>query len=370
MKKDYYGILNLGKEATKDEVEKAYRTLALKYHPDRNPDDPSAAEKFREVTEAYEVLSDPDKRSQYDQYGFASDDQEMPFQYHHVNLDDALRMFMNSFGSGFGSFFGGGDPFGEATFTRRGPEHGEHRAVTLKISLEEAAHGVEKEIEFTHLVNCPECSGSGSKGGKAPLNCPECGGSGSKRSVRRLGPVQYVTTTACMRCGGEGSIISDPCPKCKGRGKVRETARKSVSVPPGVDSGNRLRITGMGDAGERNAPPGDLFLLIDVQAHRFFERKGDDLYCDITVNYPQAVLGSAVKIRTLEGTVEMKVPSGCAPNTILRLKGKGMPNIRSPSRRGDLYVKVKVEVPKRPSVKERSVIKKLMEAQGQRKEFG
>lgn len=196
MKKDYYEILQLGKEATREEVDKAYRKFALKFHPDRNPDDPSAAEKFREVTEAYEVLSDPDKRSQYDQYGFAMDESEgggPQYQYHHVNLDDALRMFMNSFGGGgLGSLFGG-DPFSDGSFGRRGPVQGEHRALTLRISLEEAASGTEKEIEFSHLVACSECKGTGSRGGSAPLECPECSGSGSKRSVRRLGPVQYVT---------------------------------------------------------------------------------------------------------------------------------------------------------------------------------
>jgi molecular chaperone DnaJ len=371
MKKDYYEILQLAKEATREEVDKAYRKLALKFHPDRNPDDPTAAEKFREVTEAYEVLSDPDKRTQYDQYGFATDEGEaQAYQYHHINLDDALRMFMNSFGGGgMGSFFGGGDSFSEGGFARRGPAPGDHRALTLRITLEEAASGAEKEIEFTHTVTCPECKGSGSKGGTAPVECPECSGSGSKRSVRRLGPVQYVTTAACPRCNGEGSIISNPCSRCRGRRSIMEGEKRNVTIPPGVDSGNRLRITGMGDAGDRNAPSGDLFILLDVQNHSFFQRKGDDLSCEVTVNYPQAVLGSEVTLRTLQGDVGLKIPSGTAPSAILRLKGKGMPNIRNPKRRGDLYVKVKVDVPKHPSSKEKSLIKKLLEVQGEKDRF-
>jgi molecular chaperone DnaJ len=370
MKKDFYEILQLGKEATREEVDKAYRKLALKYHPDRNPDDPSAAEKFREVTEAYEVLSDPDKRTQYDQYGFATDDGDAPaYQYHHIDLDDALRMFMNSFGGGGSGSFFGGDPFSEGSFGRRGPVQGDHRAFTLRISLEEAATGAEREIEFSHLVACTGCKGTGSKGGASPLGCPECNGSGSKRSVRRLGPVQYVTTNVCPRCNGEGSIVSNPCSKCRGRKSVLGNEKRNVTIPPGVDSGNRLRIGGMGDAGDRNAPPGDLFILLDVQNHPFFQRKGDDLLCDISINYPQAVLGSAVQVRTLHGDVELKIPSGTAPNSILRLKGKGMPNIRNPKRHGDLYVKVKVAVPKHPSSKEKALIKKLQEVQGNKDRF-
>jgi molecular chaperone DnaJ len=374
MKKDYYEILGLSREASKDEVEKAYRKLALKYHPDRNPDDPSSAEKFREVTEAYEVLSDPNKRTQYDQYGFAVDEDEMPrYQYHHVDLDEALRMFMNSFGESFGggpfSSIFGGDPFSEGMRTRRGPAQGDHRSMTLRISLEDAFSGVEKDIEFYHLGMCDRCGGMGSKNGEPPVECPDCGGAGTIRSVRRLGPVQYVTTNPCPKCGGSGVVVEDKCPRCHGKGKIREKAKKTVTVPAGVATGNRLRLAGLGDSGDRGGPPGDLFIMVEVANHPFFEREGNDVKCDIRITYPQAVLGSKVKVSTLHGPVDLKVPSGTSSHTILRLKGKGMPNIHHHRNFGDQYVKVKVEIPKKPGTKEKTLIKKLRDVQGERKEF-
>ncbi|MGA1821127.1 MAG: molecular chaperone DnaJ [Thermoplasmatota archaeon] len=370
MKKDYYEILDLQKDCAKEDIEKSYRKLAMKYHPDRNPDDPTAAEKFREVTEAYEVLSDSTKREQYDQYGFASEDGDMPnYQYHHINLDDALRMFMNSFGGGpFSSFFGG-DPFEERRGGRRGRIPGDDRTMTLRISLEEAFNGIEKEIEFKHLVTCPECEGSGAKDGEPPVECPECSGAGTIRSVKRLGPVQYVTTNPCPRCKGEGVVIKSKCKKCGGKKKVVDTANKVVEIPKGVSTGNRLRLGGMGDSGERGGPPGDLYLMLEVMEHPFFERRGDDLKCDIRITYPQAVLGTKVNVATLHGPVDLRIPSGTSSHTVLRMKGKGMPNIRNSRRFGDQYVKVKIEIPKHPGIKEKGLIKKLKDIQGEKTEF-
>jgi molecular chaperone DnaJ len=375
MKKDYYEILGLSKEATKDDIEKAYRKLALKYHPDRNQDDPSAATKFTEVTEAYEVLSDPDKRSQYDQFGFASDDEGgMPhYQYQHIDLDEALRMFMRSFGGGFGSFFGGDDMFGFSGGmggSRRGPLKGDDRVAHLRISMEEAAKGLEKDIEVKHLILCPDCGGTGSGDGSEPEECPECHGSGAQRMVKNLGPVQYVTTKNCGRCGGEGTIVSDPCKKCRGKKKVRKTDRKSINIPQGVDNGTRLRVTGLGDAGERGAPPGDLYVIVEVKSHPFFQREGTDLHGEISITYPQAVLGTKVEIPSLEGAIDVKVPSGTQPGSVLRVKGKGMPDLRYPRRVGDIYIKVGVDVPKHPSMKEKKAIKKLKDIQGEKTTFG
>ncbi|MGA1866188.1 MAG: molecular chaperone DnaJ [Thermoplasmatota archaeon] len=369
MKKDYYEILGVQKDAPKADIEKAYRKLALKFHPDRNPEDPSAAKKFTEVTEAYEVLSDDDKRSQYDQYGFAADEGEMPhYQYQHVDLDEALRMFMRSFGGGFGSFFGGGDPFEERSYRGRGPVKGEDRLTSVRITLEEAANGVEKEIDVVHLISCPTCNGSGSAHGEESVECPDCNGTGSMRMVKNLGPVQYVTTKTCPRCNGEGQIIKDPCPKCRGKKKVRERITKSVHIPPGVDTGNRLRVSGMGDSGEKGGPPGDLYVAVEVRPHPFFERRDDDVRCNITITYPQAVMGTKVEIRTLQGPVEVRIPSGTQPNSTLRIKGKGMPNIRG-RRTGDLYVNVNVDVPKHPGIRERKAIKKLSEIVNDRTKF-
>jgi len=370
MGKDYYEILGVQKDASKADIEKAYRKLALKYHPDRNPDDRSSARKFTEVTEAYEVLSDPDKRSQYDQYGFATEEGEMPhYQHHNLDLDEALRMFMHSFGGGFGSFFGGGDPFEERTARRRGPLPGDDRITNVRITLEEAATGAERDIDIAHLVTCPECKGSGSSRGEDPVECPECNGVGTMRMVKNLGPVQYVTTKTCPRCQGEGQIISDPCPRCRGRRKVRENKKKTISIPPGVDSGNRLRIAGEGDSGEKGGPSGDLFVNVEVKHHSFFERMGDDISCEISITYPQAVIGSKIELTTLQGTVEMKIPPGTQPGSTLRLKGKGLPNIRNPKHIGDLYVRVKVEVPRHPGIREKKALKKLMEIQGEKTKF-
>ncbi|MFO8050108.1 MAG: molecular chaperone DnaJ [Thermoplasmatota archaeon] len=371
MTKDYYEILGVDKDADKKEIEKAYRKLALKHHPDRNPDDDTSAKKFTEVTEAYEVLSDEQKRAQYDQYGFSSEDGEMPpnYQFHNVDLDEALRMFMNSFGGGFGSFFGGGDPFEEHGFGRRRAVPGDDRMANIRISLEEVAKGTERELNISRLIRCPSCNGIGSEDGSTPVQCPECHGSGSMRMVKNLGPVQYVTTKNCTKCGGTGQIIENPCTKCKGKKRVRKTQTKTINIPAGVDSGTRLRVSGMGDEGETGAPPGDLYVNIEVMPHSSFERSGNDVKCEITVNYPQVVLGSKVEVPTLHGNVEMKIPSGTQPNSLLRIKGKGIQDIRSPRRVGDQYVKILVDVPKHPGLKEKKLIKKLRDIQGERKDF-
>ena len=360
MTRDYYEILGVQKDSSKTDIEKAYRKLALKFHPDRNPDDNSAAKKFTEVTEAYEVLSDDDKRSQYDQYGFATEDGEMPhYQYQHVDLDEALKMFMRSFGGGFGSFFGGEDPFDDRISRRRGPMKGDDRITSVRVTLEEASTGVEKELEMTHLITCQVCDGSGSSEGEDPVDCPDCGGTGTMRMVKNLGPVQYVTTKTCSRCSGDGQIISSPCKKCRGKKRVREKVTKSINIPAGVDTGNRLRISGLGD----------LYVNIEVRPHSFFERIGDDVRCEISITYPQAALGTKVEIATLHGPVEVKIPAGTQPNSTLRIKGKGIPNIRNKKRTGDLYVDVKVNVPKHPGIKEKRTLKKLLEIQGEKRKF-
>jgi molecular chaperone DnaJ len=378
MKKDFYEVLGLSRDATKDDIDKAYRKLALKFHPDRNSDDPKAAEKFTEVTEAYEVLSDADKRSQYDQFGFASDDEggAPHYQYQHLDLDDALRMFMRSFGGGFGSFFGGDDPFsdmfgggGGRGGGRRRVVQGDDRVAHIRISLEEASRGIESEIEVPHLILCPVCDGTGSSDGSEPETCPECGGSGAQRLVKNLGPVQYVTTKNCQRCGGEGTIVTDPCSKCKGKKKVRKTEKKTINIPQGVDTGTRLRVSGMGDAGDRGAPPGDLYVIVEVKPHKFFKRSGNDLHGEIVINYPQAVLGSKVEVPSIDGHMELKIPSGTASDSVLRIKGKGMPDLRYPKRKGDVYINVKVEIPKHPGIREKRAIKKLLDVQGERTRF-
>ncbi len=372
MKKDYYEVLGLDKGASKEDIEKAYRKLALKFHPDRNPDDPSAASNFTEVTAAYEVLTDPQKREQYDQFGFSPEGTEggmHQYQYQNVDMDEALRMFMRSFGGGFGSIFGDGGPFEDGTSYRRGPAKGEDRVASLRITLEEAASGVDKDVEITHLVHCPDCSGSGSKGGKEPLVCPDCRGAGTLRVAKNLGPVQYVTTKPCTRCHGEGKIVSDPCPKCRGKGKVRTTAKKRISIPRGIDNGNGVRVVGMGDAGGKGGPPGDLYVKIELAPHGTFVRDGDNILIEIPISYPQAVLGGKVIVPTIQGPVEMKIPSGTQPNTMMRLKGKGMPNMRYPRHQGDQIVKVKVTVPSNPTGEEKRLLKKLLDVQGEKKDF-
>ena len=325
-KRDYYEVLGVSREATEDEIKKAYRKLARKYHPDVNKEDKDAAEKFKEINEAYEVLKDPEKRARYDQFGHAGVGQ---------GGFDA-----GDFG-GFGGFGGFGD-FGSDIFDdifdifggsfgrsrRRGPTRGADIRYDLEITLEEAAFGAEKEVEIFRMESCKNCNGTGAKPGTMPKTCPSCGGSGQVRRVQNLGPMQFTNVTTCTNCGGRGTIIEEPCPKCHGRGQSKVGRKIKIKVPAGVDTGSQLRMSGEGEPGELGGPPGDLYVVIRVKPHKLFVRQGDDLIYQAPISFVQATLGDEIDVPTLEEKVKLKIPEGTQPGTRFRLRSKGIPHLR------------------------------------------
>jgi len=356
-KKDYYEILGINRDATEDEVKKAYRKLARKYHPDINKDDKNAEEKFKEINEAYEVIRDPEKRAQYDQFGHAGMGQGG------FNPGD--------FG-GFGNFGGGGlfddlfDLFGGGGFSqsrRRGPARGADLRYDLEITLEEAAFGVEREIEILRMEKCDKCGGTGAKPGTHPKTCPTCGGTGQVKNVQNLGPMQFTNVAPCAACGGRGTIVEEACPKCSGRGQTKNARKIKITVPAGVDTGSRLRMSGEGELGERGGPPGDLYVFIHVKPHKLFVRQGDDLIYEVPISFVQATLGDELEIPTLEEKVKLKIPEGTQPGTRFRLKGKGIQHIRGYGH-GDLHVRVRVEIPRKLNDKQKELLVKFAQISG------
>ncbi len=341
-KRDYYEILEVGKDATEPEVKKAYRKLAVKYHPDRNTEDGDAAEKFREATEAYEVLKDPEKRRQYDQFGHQPEGagyggfgpgagfgggMEM-------DLNEALRRFMQDFGMGdiFGGAGGGGRDEG-------GRRVGRNLQVTLKLDLQDAAAGVKKKIKVQKQVGCPVCDGSGASPGSRPQTCGTCRGVGRVRQVRQSLLGQMVTETACPHCGGRGQMISDPCGDCRGTGTVRGEETLELKVPAGVTTGNYMEMRGKGDLGAQGGPAGNLRVVMEVQEDELFERHGDDVLLDVPVSPVDLMLGTKLTVPTLEGKVALKVPPGTQSHKIFRLRGKGVPHLNRAGS-GDQLVRV------------------------------
>ncbi|MGB4148476.1 MAG: molecular chaperone DnaJ [Tepidanaerobacteraceae bacterium] len=361
-KRDYYEVLGVSREATEDEIKKAYRKLARKYHPDVNKEDKDAAEKFKEINEAYEVLKDPEKRARYDQFGHAGVGQ---------GGFDA-----GDFG-GFGGFGGFGD-FGSDIFDdifdifggsfgrsrRRGPTRGADIRYDLEITLEEAAFGAEKEIEIFRMESCKNCNGTGAKPGTMPKTCPSCGGSGQVRRVQNLGPMQFTNVTTCTNCGGRGTIIEEPCPKCHGRGQSKVGRKIKIKVPAGVDTGSQLRMSGEGEPGELGGPPGDLYVVIRVKPHKLFVRQGDDLIYQAPISFVQATLGDEIDVPTLEEKVKLKIPEGTQPGTRFRLRSKGIPHLRGYGR-GDLIVQVEVVIPKKLNDKQKELLVKFAKISGE-----
>ncbi len=355
-KRDYYEVLGVARGASEDEIKKAYRKVAMQWHPDRNPNDRDAETKFKEATEAYEVLRDPAQRARYDQFGHAATSGggggATAEGFGGFDLADALRAFMRDFGgdNAFEDLFGGGGG-------RRGPGRGDDLQVRLELTLEEIASGVEKKIRVKHLKRCDTCSG---RGGTGESVCPECKGRGQVRRVQQTMFGQFVNVSACPRCEGEGSIIAHPCKTCGGDGRVSDSDVVSVKVPPGVAAGNYIPLRGMGDAGPRGGPAGDLNVLIEEKEHELFERHGDHLAIDLPVEFPVLALGGKVEAPLLGGEkTNVDVPSGTPSGHIVRLKGKGLPGLRGG--RGDLHVRLRVWVPSRISGAEK---KKLEELRG------
>lgn len=360
-KGDYYEILGVPKGASKDEIKKAYRKLALKYHPDKNKS-AGAEDKFKEISEAYGVLSDDKKKAQYDKYGHAGIDSQYSQEdiFRNINFDDIFGG--SGFGGGFGSifdvFFGGMG--GGGSRRSRGPSRGADLQYRLNITLEQAAKGFEAKFNVKRQVACKECGGTGAKPGTTIKDCPSCNGSGQKRSSRSTPFGAFTTVTTCPQCRGEGKVIDAPCMGCHGMGAVGKTEKISLKIPPGVDTGTHLRVSGKGDVGPRGGQPGDLYVVINVQSHPTFRRKGNDIYMETSITYPKAVLGDEIEVPTLNGKVKLKIPPGTQPNTIFRLKGKGIKNLNGYGS-GDQHVKINIHVPEKISQEERLLIERLAE---------
>ncbi len=347
---DYYATLGIGRDASQDEVKRAYRRCAVKYHPDRNPGDKQAEENFKRCAEAYEVLSDPEKRRLYNQYGKAGLRGAGVHDWQHADVRDIFSMFGDLFGDAFGGGFG--------RRARSGPRPGASLRCYLDVTLEEAANGATKTVRIRRQEQCTECGGTGSKTGRRQ-SCPTCRGAGR---VQKGGGF-FSIVTDCPQCGGRGTVVKEPCEACVGRGFVAGRREIEVHVPPGVEDGQRVRYTGQGDAGEPGAPRGDLFAVVRIRPHPFFERHGMDLLCQLPVSMTQAALGAEVEVPTLDGRETLTVGRGTQSGDLYRLEGKGMPNVHGRGR-GDLLVQVVVEVPKRLSRRQEELLREFAETEG------
>jgi len=347
--KDYYEILGVGRDASQEEIKRAYRKLVRQYHPDANPGNKEAEERFKLINEAYEVLSDPQKKAQYDQFGFVGD---VPPQGGEGPWD--FGGFGDLFGDLFGDFFGG---FGSRRDTRS-PQRGMDLEMPLTVTLREAAFGASKVVYIPRWENCRTCGGSGAAPGTSPERCPHCGGKGQVESRSRSPFGEFVTVRTCPHCGGSGKVIKNPCKECGGRGKTRVRHKVEVNIPPGIDTGMRLRIRGEGEEGRNGGPPGDLYLVIEVEEDPVFKRQGDDLHVRVEVPFPIAALGGKISVPTLEGEEEMEINPGTQSGSIKRLKGLGMPRQRG-SGRGDLIAHINIAVPRNLTDKQRALIEAL-----------
>ncbi len=348
--KDYYEVLGVDRTASEDEIKKAYRKLAVKYHPDKNPGDKEAEEKFKEISGAFEVLKDRDKRRKYDQFGhdaFRSGGSGSggvdPFDLFRDVFGGGGGGGGGGFGSIFEDFFGGGSASGSME------QRGADLRVSVEITLEQAASGVEKEIKYQHHSECSSCSGSGAASGSGKIMCSTCGGVGQVASNQGFISIRRT----CPTCAGSGVMIENPCVDCKGEGRKRSPTKIKVNVPKGVGDGNRLCSRGRGDAGPRGGPSGDLYVDVRIKSHEFLDRDEDDLFHEMMIPFTLATLGGVVQVPTLDGKVSLKIPSGTPSNKTFRIKDKGMPNLRSPSRTGDLYAKVIIQVPKKLTKEQR-----------------
>ncbi|MBE7029853.1 MAG: molecular chaperone DnaJ [Ruminococcaceae bacterium] len=357
-KRDYYEVLGIQKGASDDEIKRAYRKMAKKYHPDLNPGDKQAEASFKEAGEAYEVLSDAQKRAQYDQYGHAAFEQG--------GFGGGAGGFggFNDFDISdiFGSFFGGGFG-GGSTRRKNGPRRGSDVMENILLSFEEAAFGVKKQIKIYRVEDCDECHGAGAKSASDRQTCPTCNGTGEVRTTQRTPLGQFVNVTACSRCGGEGYIINNPCTKCKGKGKIKIARTVDIDIPAGINSGETVSFRGAGNHGTKGGPAGDLLVTVSIKRHPIFTRQGNEVHVDVPITFVQATLGAELDIPTLDGKIKYDIPDGTQPGTTFRLRGKGIPHVRS-GIRGDQVLHIMVEVPKNLNNEQKDALRAFGELTG------
>ena len=356
-KRDYYEVLGVSKDSSADEIKKAYRKLAKKYHPDMNPGDAEAEQNFKEVNEAYDVLSDDDKKAKYDAYGHAAFD---PAAGGGGAGFGGFGDFGFDFGDIFSSFFGGGSSGGR----RNGPVRGDDINLRITLTFEEAVFGVKKEISFSKIQKCSSCSGTGAEKGTSAKTCSACGGSGQVRVQQRTPLGMMQTTRQCDACRGTGKIIEKPCGDCKGTGYVRVQKKLDVNIPAGINEGQRITLLGQGSDGRNGGPAGDVNLIITVKSHAVFEREGNDIYCDVPITYAEATLGAEIEIPTLEGKEKYTIPEGTQTGTTFTLRQRGVQDVNS-KRRGNLHVTVNVEVPKNLNSEQKELLRKFAESCGE-----
>ena len=360
-KRDYYEVLGIQKGASEDEIKKAYKKLARKYHPDMNPGDKEAEEKFKEVNEANEVLSDPEKKARYDQFGFAG-----------VDPNYGAGAGGGAYGGGFdfgdlgdifGSFFGGGFGGGQRR-NPNAPRRGESIRASVSVSFTEAAFGCEKSVTLERSEQCPTCKGNGCAPGTTPEICPDCHGTGTVQTRRQTPMGVFASNGPCRKCGGTGRLIHQPCPDCRGTGAVRKRKTIKVTIPAGIDHGQTISLRGQGNAGKNGGPAGDLLITVMVQPHELFRRDGVDVFCEAPITFAQAVLGAELEIPTIDGKVKYSIPEGTQTGTVFRLKGKGIPVLNGRGR-GDQYVTVTIETPRNLNKEQKEALRKFSEAVGE-----
>ena len=355
-KRDYYEVLGVSKNASDAEIKKAYRSMAKKYHPDMNPGDADAEAKFKEVNEAYAVLSDADKKSQYDRFGHSAFEQGGQGSYGGFGAD------FGDLGDIFGSIFGGGFGFGGARQSKNAPMRGEDVLVRVSITFEDAAFGVKKDISYHRVQKCPECSGSGAAKGTTAETCSACNGTGQKRVTQRIGGMAFQSTATCDACRGNGKIIKKPCGNCRSTGFIKVNKTLSVNIPAGIDDGERIALRSQGCDGKNGGPAGDLIIQISVKEHAYFEREGVNIFCEVPITVSEAVLGAEIEVPTLDGNQKFIIPEGTQTGTQFVVKQKGIPYVNSQNRRGDLYFTVVVEIPKGLTEKQKDAMRSFAEA--------
>ena len=360
-KRDYYEVLGIQKGASEDELKKAYKKLARKYHPDMNPGDKEAEEKFKEVNEANEVLSDPEKKARYDQFGFAG-----------VDPNYGAGAGGGAYGGGFdfgdlgdifGSFFGGGFGGGQRR-NPNAPQRGESIRASVSVSFTEAAFGCEKSVTLERSEQCPTCKGNGCAPGTTPEICPDCHGTGTVQTRRQTPMGVFASNGPCRKCGGTGRLIHQPCPDCRGTGAVRKRKTIKVNIPAGIDHGQTISLRGQGNAGRNGGPAGDLLITVMVQPHELFRRDGVDVFCEAPITFAQAVLGAELEIPTIDGKVKYSIPEGTQTGTVFRLKGKGIPVLNGRGR-GDQYVTVTIETPRNLNKEQKEALRRFSETLGE-----